>query len=60
MSFTYHIIKYEDIYGKLKNDGSKVRSLITKDVALIWLPVLVGDCHLLSFVISERTLCMLQ
>ena len=37
-------------------NGTKVRSLITKDVALIWLPVLVGDHLLLSFVISEHTL----
>ena len=34
----------------------KVRSLITKDVALICLPVLVGDCLLLFLVISEHTL----
>ena len=39
--------------GGCKN---KVRSLFTKDVALICLPVLVGDRLLLSFVISERTL----
>ena len=34
----------------------KVRSLITKDIALISLPVLVRDRLLLSFVISEHTL----
>ena len=34
----------------------KVHSLITKDVALIWLPVLVRDRLLLSFLISARTL----
>ena len=24
MSFTYYIIKNEDLYGKLKNDGSMI------------------------------------
>ena len=36
---------------------AKVGSLITKDVGHVFLPALVGDCLLLSFVISERTLC---
>ena len=33
-----------------------VRTHFKKNVALICLPVLVGDCLLLSFIISERTL----
>ena len=35
---------------------AKVGSLITKDVGHVFLPALVGDRLLLSFVISERTL----
>ena len=35
---------------------AKVESLITKDVGHVFLPALVGDCLLVSFVISYPTL----
>jgi len=32
MSFTYYIIKNEDAYGKLKNDGRMIDYVYGKDV----------------------------
>ena len=36
MSFTYYVIKYEDIYGKLKNDGSMIDYVYSPEPFKIW------------------------
>ena len=35
-SFTYYIIKNEDIYGKLKNDGSMIDYVYGPEPSKIW------------------------
>ena len=35
-SFTYYIIKNEDIYGKLKNDGSMIDYVYGPETFKIW------------------------
>ena len=36
MSFTYYIIKNEDLYGKLKNDGSMIDYVYGPEPSKIW------------------------
>ena len=36
MSFTYYVIKNEDLYGKLKNDGSVIDYVYGPEPSKIW------------------------
>ena len=36
MSFTYYVIKNEDLYGKLKNDGSMIDYVYGPEPSKIW------------------------
>ena len=36
MSFTYYVIKNEDAYGKLKNDGRMIDYVYGPDTSKIW------------------------
>ena len=36
MSFTYYIIKNEDLYGMLKNDGSMIDYIYGPEPSKIW------------------------
>ena len=36
MSFTYYVIKNEDVYGKLKNDGSMIDYVYGPEPSKIW------------------------
>ena len=63
MSFTYYVIKNEDLSGKLKNDGSMIDYVYGPEPSKIWwrnlwtapytaeLSVLVHDCLNIRFLL---------